>query len=339
MNSADLLQRIVKVLKSAPETAKDISSTDIVSCVFVELYGLRQLYSTARYNELEERLYTYENELQEAVERADTVSIVAIINELIKILQIFPDFNISQNFIEEANYNKAYIRHRKENTVVVIGDSHTNFFSGNEDLSFVPMGNETDTCMQINGLSITVLHLGACLAYKSGSYGSTSRFREKLDWLLEDFVLPDAKIICSLGEIDLRAHVFKQAQIQGKDYKTIIDDVLEHYIDFLTELKSRGYDMYVWGPIASQNDDVPPTLDYPRVGSVKERNEATRYFNDRLNMLCAKNDIGFMSLFYEMINEDMTTREEYLSSDRFHLGQYGYEKLVEMMGGLGLIKS
>ena len=169
---------------------------------------------------------------------------------------------MAQDFIERANFDRAFINHREGGTIVVVGDSHVNYFSGNEELSFIPIGYDVNTCHQVNGLPITVLHLGPCLAYKSNQYGSTNRFREKLDWLLEDLIMEGATIICSLGEIDLRAHVFRETVRQQKDYQEIVDDIIRNYAEFMDYLNGKGFNVVCYGPIASQKDSWPVTDDH-----------------------------------------------------------------------------
>ncbi len=315
----------------------ELPVSDIISCIYVELYGLRQLYSKEHFGELDKKLMRYSELLSASKDTGDIGQAVEILDCLIDLQNALPDADVAQTFIENANYAKALMRHREEGTVLVIGDSHVNFFSGNEELSFIPIGNDVNTCEQVNGLPLTVLHLGPCLAYNSNRYGSSTRFREKLDWLLENFVQKGDRIICSLGEVDMRAHVLKQAQNQNKSYQQIVDKIVENYSAFLLWLKDLGYEVYCYGPIASQKDSAPNTPEHPRVGSEQDRNHATEYFTNQMVQFCQQNGIDFMSLFDEMITEDYETKEEYLSEDRFHLGQYAAEDLKQMLSQLGLI--
>ena len=332
-----LLLGIKSMLDENVEFLDELPVSDIISCIYVELYGLRQLYSREHFLELDKKLMRYSDILLASKDTGDILQAAEIIKQLIDFQNVLPDAGLAQTFIENANYAKALLRHREMRTVLVIGDSHVNFFSGNEELSFIPIGNDVNTCEQVNGLPITVLHLGPALAYNSSRYGTSTRFREKLDWLMEDFIQQGDRIICVLGEIDMRAHVFKQTEIQNKPYQEIVEKIVDNYSHFLLWLKNLGYEVYCYGPIASQKDGAPNTTENPRVGSERDRNRATEYFTNRMVVFCQDNGIDFLSLFDEMITEDYETKEEFMSNDRFHLGQYAAKSLEKMLTQLGLI--
>ena len=44
-----------------------------------------------------------------------------------------------------------------------------------------------------------------------------------------------------------------------------------------------------------------------------------------------------ISLFSDMITEDMQTDEKYLSPDRVHLGQFAYPEVIEVLKSIGII--
>ncbi len=335
MKTREILLNITGNLQKDPAFLGRIPTQDIVSCVYIELYGLRQLYSGEHFERLEQALLGLSGELSGAIERGDSKRAAEILGRISDFQDALPDNEISADFIEKANFNKALVKHRNENTTIVLGDSHVNFFSGNEHLSFIPIGGNVNTCEQINGQPFTELHLGPCLAYKSDAAQSSSGFRVKLNWLLERFISPGARILCAMGEVDIRAHVFKQCERQGKSYEEIVEDITKHYINFLLELKSLGFTVGVWGPIASQPDICPITQDYPRVGSEQDRNRATLYFTEKMQKICHENGIGFASLAGEMITNDYRTKMEFLSSDHCHLGQWAFSMAVEKLKSAG----
>lgn len=324
----ELLLNIKNLVLKDSSVLEQLSADDIISCVYVELEGVKQLYNEAQMREITLLLKNLSAMLADRLSNKDTQGTVGILDRIIEIHNAFPDSGTALDFIEEANFNKAYIRHVSQGTAIVLGDSHVNYFSGNEELSFMPIGRFIDTCEQINGLPLTCLHLGASLAFTSDQKESSSGFREKLDFLLGNFIMPESTIITCLGEIDIRAHVFKEVEKQGKSYQQIVDDILGHYETFLLQLKNQGYNVACWGPIASQKDETPVMPEFPRFGTEIERNKATEYFNKQLENWCAAQNIPFMTMFYEMIDENYETKEEYLSSDRFHLGQYSFETLA-----------
>ena len=225
--------------------------------------------------------------------------------------------------IEEFYYNRAKLRHLEQQTICVIGDSHVNFFSGNENLAFVPIGHGINTCETVDGYPylFTPLHLGPALAYQCINRDSSTAAFSKLEYLLQHFIMPGGRLIFALGEIDLRVHVFKHADLSGDAYKKVVDDILANYAKLLLNIKEKGYRVSCWGPIATQPDLSPMDEEYPRTGTEVNRNRATKYFNDSLKAFCHENDIVFMSVFYDMTDESMHTNAAYLSNDMCHLGQ------------------
>ncbi len=338
MKTHELLMKIREMADCDPRKIQDISVADIVSSIYVELYGLRQLYEPAHFDEVEKIIEEFTTSMCKAQASGDGEMFCFFLDQLITLQNVLPDGDWAQDFIERANFEHAFIEHNSKNTLIVLGDSHVNFFSGNEELSFIPIGNEVNTCEQVNGLPITVLHLGPSLAYNSDRYGTSTGFRERLDWLMESFIKKHAKILCSLGEIDMRAHVYKQVKLQERDYREIVEDVAEHYMNFLRWLKGQGYEVYCWGPIASQNDSWPMTLDHQRVGTVVERNMATAHFNHTMKNMCEKSGIGFLTVFEEMIDDNMETKKEYMSSDLFHLGQHSFDDVKGLLNEMNLLE-
>lgn len=332
-----LLQQLRTALETKHEFVKELPADDIVSCVFVELYGLRQIYDRVHFERLENKLGEISDKLREAKDNNDHELALQMMDNLIELEDVLPDNRLATDFIEQANFDAEYIRHIKDDTLVVIGDSHVNFFSGNEKLSFIPIGNEVNTCTRQNDLPITVIHFGPCLAYKTNQYGSTNRFREKLDWAMENFIQPGARLLCVFGEVDIRAHVFKQTAVQGKDFRPVVNEIIGNYMEFLLWLRRLGHEVVCWGPIASQNDDCPITGEYPRVGTTAERNMATAFFNEELSLRCSENGISFISIFEDMVTDDMQTKEEYLSDDRVHLGNYAYQMVIGALQDIGAI--
>lgn len=263
--------------------------------------------------------------IDDLVIRKETVTekeIISTLRDLVVLMDTVATLSMSVNIRQlgmEKFFNEIRYRHHKNKTIVVIGESHVNFFSGNEMISFKSMGNDLNNC-QDKRSGFTTIHLGSVLAYNTNKYGTTSRGREKVEWLCENFFREKATIICSMGEIDLRVHVFKEAAKTKQNYMTIIDHIIKNYMEFVVMLKKKGYKIWCWGPIASQKDDWIENPEYPRNGTEIERNRATEYFNEMLESKCSENGIGFLTIFPYLINENYETKAEFII-DQCHLGQ------------------
>ncbi len=330
----ELLNQIKRSVDNNPEILKDISVEDIVGTICFELNEIRQFYPPTQYAEIQDRILNNAELMLRHTDAREYSEAAKIFDYLVSLHDMLPDIELTLPFIENANYDRALNRHVMEGTIIAMGDSHSCFFSGNENLTLIPIKNDMSTCNQVNGLPFTVLHLGPCLAYNSDQYGSTNRLREKVEWLDEHFLCQNDTIIFSLGEIDVRTQIYKRAD--NNTYKSAVDDVLEHYKALLLWLKERGYTVICYGPIGSLKDDAPLDDYRPRVGNEIQRNLAGRYYNEQLKKFCDENEMGFFTLFYDMVDDENRTDIRFLAEDQFHLGQYGFSKAADKLSMLGI---
>lgn len=318
MNTLQIIDRFVALSKQNTDYLSQIPWEDLNLCVFLDLEGKKYLYPDSQYESVCQKFFSL---LKKAEASASCEEAISNLTVLRKSLELLPDAEYASSVTEEYFYNAALLRHIRNRTIPVIGDSHVNFFSGNEELSFRPIGKEINTCRFLgNDLPFTPLHLGPCLAYNCMQPDSSTGFFSKLQFLCDQFIIPGSKLIIVLGEVDLRAHVFKHLEKEN-DYRSVVDTILVRFYPLLKWLKKRSYQVACWGPIATQPDQCPVTDTYPRIGSEVQRNQATAYFNDRLKEHCETNDYGFLSVFYDMIDDHYHTRIEYLSPDLCHLSQ------------------
>jgi hypothetical protein len=334
ISTKDLFENIKSSLHKEESLFDKYKASDLLACVYADIADARRIVEENKIANLYDIVGKKEQYLEKALKSHDIKVVSSCLDELISTIAELPQKEV----IEQANYDEAYERHRVEETTVVLGDSHVNFFSGNEALTFFSIGQDINVSPQVNGFPFTALHLGACLAYKSNMYGSSEGFLEKLDWLMEHFIIPGGKVVVSLGEIDIRCHVFEQTVKQGCAYERIVDGILENYFDMLLYVKEHGFETYIWGPIASQIEKCPIGDYLPKVGGEVERNMATRYFTEKAKERCKEIGIGFSSIFEEMITDDMRTKESFISEDMCHLTQSIYDIAVKEWERAGILR-
>lgn len=207
-----------------------------------------------------------------------------------------------------------------KNKIYVIGDSHVNFFSGQESINFVPFEFDINHCRDIL-VYFETFHLGPVLTYNLNKENSQNRGKEKIEYLLSHNIIPQgAYILCCFGEVDIRNQVFKQVERQNVGYQKVVDDILKEYASFLQKMTTRGYKMICWGPVASQKDEWHGNKDFPAVGTEIERNLATKYFNQQLEKICQDVGAYFVSIFDELVDEQGKTKDKYFM-DPCHLSQ------------------
>jgi len=250
--------------------------------------------------------------------------------------------------VEEMFRRLLTVKNRKfkqTKELTVVGDSHTSFFSGNQKLIWRRLTYHTIYQNKNIGTidyaptryqNIKIYHIGAPLAYNINKYNTGNLGREKVEYLIDNgYINENSQVMVCLGEIDLRVHVLKQAEKAGKTKEEIVDSILDNYMAFLHFLKSKGLKPIVWGPVASQIDGEQLYPDYPYYGSEADRNRATAYFNNCMKQRCDKHQMGFVSIFEDLIDENYKTKTKYFF-DGCHLGQNAMEfamtKLKDVLG-------
>ena len=321
MKTVEILQSLIHSIEVNPTSLYQIPWENVKQCLAMELDCRKELYPATQLETIHKLFDSRFLGIEKHLALPDVSAIVSLLKELVFALQLLPDTDYADSLTQRIHFSETCLNHYVNNTIIVLGDSHVNFFSGNEFLTFLPIGNDINVCPNITANPFTALHLGPCLACHCNKPDTSTRFREKVDYLCNNFIKPNACIICCLGEIDLRVHVFRQVKLQQRSYQDIVDDILSEYLSFLISLKEKGYQVFCWGPIASQREVSPIDPAFPRNGTETERNMATAYFNAQLAAKCRQHNIGFLSIFDQMITEDFQTIETYLSADHCHLSQ------------------
>ncbi len=337
MNTVAILEEVYNKINENPRILALIPTDDIAAYVLGSLYTVKSVYSPEQYQQTM-NLFTEElSALSEAANSSDYDSFLSSLEFIIYSLKILPASDYLGSYIEEANFNKAYRLHSRNNSLVAIGDSHVNFFSGNNDLVYLPIGNGINVCPNSTDYNVTALHVGPCLAYNVGKPDSSQNFKNKMDYLVKEFIVPGSSLLFVLGEIDIRVHVKRQSEKQSIDAEAVIDGIIKEYRMFLCNLKSEGFNINLWSPIASQPDSAPIDPAFPRYGSEEERNGYSVIFANKLSEMCAQEGFGYFSLLDKLL-DGTKTRQEYYSSDKVHLSSKLLPDAIGMLNEKGLAK-
>lgn len=334
INSIEVLSDAREALLVSSEFCGMFSASDIGECLYADIGDCKLILPEEELQELNDMAAFHISKLKSLFDEKDNKAAASVVGDMIDLLNGLP----SKEEVEAINLEMAKDRHHSEGTVIVFGDSHSCFFSGNEMLNLVSIGYSINLCPDSGDKPFTALHLGPCLAYNACRYNTHNRFLEKSQWLMSNFFSRGEKLVVSLGEIDMRAHVYKETVKQCCDYRKVVNDITENYITFLRGLKEQGYKVFVWGPIASQKDYHPNDHNLlPRYGSERERNLASVYFSDVMRKWCSENEVEFMSVLGKMIDRDLFTEERYMCPDSWHLGQAAWDIANEEWTRAGLL--
>lgn len=242
-----------------------------------------------------------------------------------KILDFFRIFsNLKGYFIKiTLDYNwklgllqKSRILRKKQNFIIhCIGDSHASFFSGYDRIQ---LGWPNKSINKY--LFLKSYRLGPVLAYNLCDFKTRSRGREKLLYILTHFIPLGSKVLFCFGEIDCRAHLLKQSEIQKRDIHDIIRECVDRYFSVIKDTKEKGFDVLVWNIVPSGITDDALDKEYPFYGTNVERNKVSKYFNEYLKQKLEKFNILFIDIFDKLIFENFRTNNNYYF-DGIHLSQ------------------
>jgi len=209
-----------------------------------------------------------------------------------------------------------------------IGDSHAAVFSGEEKMQPCWPERSNDLLPYFRSYRI-----GTATAYQlENKKGLIFDLLNSINLNEHD------KIMFWFGEVDIRAHLYKQSLLQAKAVDLIVNKCVGRYINTVLWFKFFQLPIIIWGPIASWNKSKPYTG--PSFASNEIRNKITKLFNDRCVELCKMHDLIFISVFEEMLNEDFTTNTIYLDDwedCHIHLSQRAMPLILNKFRCNGLI--
>jgi len=194
-----------------------------------------------------------------------------------------------------------------------IGDSHASFFSGRNSLEPIWPLQARDIIP-----SFKSYRLGAVLAYNLCEPETSTHGKEKLAELTNQLPKNSSIMLC-FGEIDCRVHLVKQSIEQNRNIGDVVNECVDRYFSVIRDMKTR-FNMMVWAVVPSTISETVTDLRYPHFGTNLERNQATKLFNERLEELCKKEKIAFISIFNELIKPNGSTNNSFFI-DNAHLSQ------------------
>lgn len=209
-----------------------------------------------------------------------------------------------------------------------IGDSHSSVFSGREEMQPIwPQRSDDNTSF------FKSYRIGPATAYQLSN---------KI-FIIQDIINKNVNsndyVLFCFGEVDIRAHLIKQMELQKKTISDVVKECVDRYMETILHFKNDGVKVLAWGPISSWHESKPYTGG-PSFGTSLERNSVTEEFNNYLKYLCEKNDVGFITIFDKMIDENKITNPEFLDDWQdchIHLNQKAMPLILDAFKEKGLI--
>jgi lysophospholipase L1-like esterase len=209
--------------------------------------------------------------------------------------------------------------------IVVIGDSHSSFFSGGDRI--IPP--YPDGPARSSGYE--TWHVGPGLAASLVERTSENDTRRKALEIVAQYAeqAPRTFLFC-FGEIDCRFHIIRRlggpALMDEERSAASVRVTVLRYLSFLEEIRLMGHRPVVFGAVPTSAGDYPEPYEWPTLGTHEARNGLTRLFNQALGAEAAQAGIPFVSIFDELVDAGMRTREEFFF-DGVHLGRSAWPLL------------
>jgi hypothetical protein len=209
-----------------------------------------------------------------------------------------------------------------------IGDSHSAVFSGEEVMQPCwpdPAANKLPPFKSYR--------IGPATAYQLANK------QPLIESLIDSLDLGvDDKLMFCFGEVDIRAHLIKQSKSQEKPANDLVVECVDRYINAISYYKKYGVKIIVWGPVASWADEKQYMG--PSFGTNQERNWVTFAFNTALQLACLREGFEFVTIFYDMVTDDMKTIPDFLDDwedCHIHLSQRAMPTILKAFEKRGLI--
>lgn len=168
------------------------------------------------------------------------------------------------------------------NKITVIGDSHCQLFNDSQHHN---RGVWNDN--RLNNIFETIW-LGPITMHRV--------CRDGLNVLFNSLNLNNnQQYVLSIGEIDIRCHILKQADIQNKMVDEIIDDLINNFMNKLLEFNYKDYNIHILSVIPPIQKDLAIEVnnEFPFIGTDGQRKIYTLILNQKLFELCMYLKIGY----------------------------------------------
>ncbi len=192
----------------------------------------------------------------------------------------------------------------------VVGDSHVNLFSGNVHINGLLYGDSANGLGEFKDQFKTV-HLNPYTAYNAFTKVN------EIDSHLTSFNKERDYLFFVFGEIDCRCHLGFQADSRNIGYNQITYECINRYSQLLEHYKQQGYDVGVWGVVASGLDNGMQGNGAMSYKTATERNIITYYFNQHLETRCQELGVRYKSIF-EHLHDNLNTIPTY-HYDNIHI--------------------
>jgi hypothetical protein len=193
----------------------------------------------------------------------------------------------------------------------VIGNSHAGIFSGKQQNWATWPGKCIDTIVNVKSFQ-----LGPIIAYNFYEH----HLPKVYEIINADPPLKHDWYLFTVGEVDCRWHIPFQSDKKKVRFESVVEECCDRYFKALLDLKNKKINVAVWGVHPSTSSGHNEDPDNPVFGDFLLRNSISEYWNSYSDYLCRLYKIPFISIYYDLLNNDFTRKDEYFL-DYCHLSE------------------
>jgi hypothetical protein len=193
-------------------------------------------------------------------------------------------------------------------TVLVIGDSHTEAFNAFTAKQFI---------FELGMYQFEVCSVGGATVSGLRNTNSHTQAYQKFKKAISDF--NGDKIFVMLGEVDTGFVIWLKSDNKNIPVEISFEHAVSNYCWLLDQIKDQ-FQVHVFStPLPTINDSVAVGEVAIKRASIsasqKQRTELTLNFNKKIESYCLANEIIFMSLDDDSLGTDMLVKKALLSTD------------------------
>jgi hypothetical protein len=187
---------------------------------------------------------------------------------------------------------------------------------------------------EIQNKYFTSVSLGPTIAYNFYE----NHYNKLLEWVNTLNINKETDyVMVIVGEVDCRVHLPHQIISQKRPMFDVVKECIDRFFRVYIDLKNKGYNVIGWGGHPSTTSGPSENPSEPVVGDCDYRNTISLLWNDYLEKLCVKNNIPYISIIKELMDENNLTNMNFFM-DYCHLNHEKVKEIIKnKFNGLGIL--
>lgn len=138
MRTIQIFLNLINSIIANPSVLPLLPWEDIRLCLFTELEARDPLYTKEHILHRNTLFQELIEETQQYASWGNAEAVASRLQQIVFALQTMPEAEYTNHLSEQANFDHACLAHYKNDTIIVLGDSHVNFLAATRSYPFCP---------------------------------------------------------------------------------------------------------------------------------------------------------------------------------------------------------